>query len=260
MTALAYSGIIGMKANKAIVAYDIDNDGSYDLMLMPEDEDGNQTLELMENKRDTEFDITLEPDQTSLKFFEGARVNSYYESIRFKSESVAISDTEEIDTTPKTEEKKDIPFIDVRESDYYFDAVAWAFNNEPQVTTGVSETLFSPASSVTRGQAVTFLWRSMGCPEPEGDIESLPFVDLKSDYYKKAVVWAVEQGITKGTDSKHFSPDAPVTTAHMVTFLYRTLGIGNDGWYEEAAMWAEKKMLMGDTGLDISPSVYCPRG
>ena len=104
------------------------------------------------------------------------------------------------------------PFVDVKESDWYYDAVMWAYENG--VTTGVDATHFGPDSAVTRGQAVTFLWRAMGEPEPENTKTS--FVDLTADYYKTAVAWAVEQGITKGVDATHFDPDGTCSTMHIM--------------------------------------------
>ncbi len=152
-----------------------------------------------------------------------------------------------------------LPFTDVTDGDYFFEAVRWAYNHEPQVTNGMSETTFGPDLTVTRGQCVTFLWRAMGCPEPAPNQNS--FVDVsESDYYYKAVLWAVEKGITNGVDAAHFAPDLTLSTAHIATFLYRTLEIGTDGWYAEAADWAAQESLPDQTGLAIDPSVDCPRG
>ncbi|MBR4461931.1 MAG: S-layer homology domain-containing protein, partial [Erysipelotrichaceae bacterium] len=89
-------------------------------------------------------------------------------------------------------------FTDVAESSkYFFDPVYWAFDNG--ITTGTSGTKFSPNDNCTRGQVVTFLWRAVGCPEPEG---SNPFSDVTEDkFFYKAVLWAYENGITTGTSS-----------------------------------------------------------
>lgn len=109
------------------------------------------------------------------------------------------------------------PFTDVSASDYYYDAVLWAV--EKGITNGTSDTAFSPNMTVTRAQAVTFLWRSSGSPAVEG---SSPFTDVDTtDYYFNAVLWAVENGITNGTSSSAFSPNTGVTRAQAVTFLYR---------------------------------------
>ena len=152
-----------------------------------------------------------------------------------------------------------MPFTDVKEDDVFYDAVFWAYFTEPQVTTGVTPDRFGPDTELTRGMAVTFLWRACGCPNPENDPDDSIFVDLTADYYKTAVQWAVEQGITKGVDSTHFRPDGTLSLAHMVTFLYRTLGIGLDGWYQEAANWALGINLTEDISYAINPTVKCPR-
>ena len=87
------------------------------------------------------------------------------------------------------------PFTDVRSNDYYCDAVIWALT--VGVTTGLTETTFGPQATCTRAQAVTFLWRAMGSPEPVSTAN--PFTDVaSSDYFYKPVLWAVEQGITNG--------------------------------------------------------------
>ena len=117
-------------------------------------------------------------------------------------------------------EKTDNPFTDVKPGAYYYDAVLWAV--EQNITNGVSATAFGPDRGCTRGQVVTFLWRAEGKPEPSKTDN--PFDDVKPDaYYYKAVLWAVEKGITKGTSANKFSPDNTCTRGQIVTFLYRDL-------------------------------------
>ncbi len=111
-----------------------------------------------------------------------------------------------------------LPFTDVVKDSYYFKPVAWAY--ESKITSGTSSTTFSPDENCSRAQVVTFLWRSMGQPEPKGT--TAVFTDIKSDsYYYKAVLWACENGITVGTGAATFSPDNICTRAQVVTFLYR---------------------------------------
>ena len=110
------------------------------------------------------------------------------------------------------------PFTDVNTGDYFYDAVLWAVKKG--ITNGTSADTFSPNAPVTRAQAVTFQWRAAG--SPEADIAS--FDDVAADaYYAEAVAWAAENEITTGTGADTFSPDAPVTRAQAVTFLYREL-------------------------------------
>ena len=108
------------------------------------------------------------------------------------------------------------PFTDVTASDYYYNAVLWAVENG--ITTGTSETTFSPNESCTRAQCVTFLYRAVG----SAATAKASFTDVSADaYYAPAVDWAVEKGVTTGTSATTFSPDAACTRAQIVTFLYR---------------------------------------
>ena len=110
------------------------------------------------------------------------------------------------------------PFVDVKADQYYYKAVLWAVGKG--ITTGTSATTFRPDQTCTRAQIVTFLWRYNGEPEPK--TTKNPFTDVKADqYYYKAVLWAVENGITTGTSATTFRPDQTCTRAQIVTFLYR---------------------------------------
>ena len=112
------------------------------------------------------------------------------------------------------------PFKDVSSDAYYCKAVLWAA--EKGIALGTSGSTFSPNATVTRGQAVTFLWRAAGKPTASG---TNPFKDVADgDYCRSAVLWAVSNGITNGTGAASFSPAAPCTRAQIITFLYRYLG------------------------------------
>ena len=150
-----------------------------------------------------------------------------------------------------------LPFNDVDSSGYYVDGIKWAYGNK--VTSGTSDTTFGPADSCTRGQVATFLWRAAGSPEPSSAYN--PFADVKSnDYYYKPILWAVENGITSGTSENTFAPNATCSSAHIITFLYRAMQIGDNGWYEEARDWAAGESLLDGTGIRVSPDELCPRG
>ena len=111
-----------------------------------------------------------------------------------------------------------LPFEDVSPADYYAKAVQWAVGRE--ITLGTSATTFSPDRICTRAEFVTFLWRDAGRPETANES---PFVDVApGDYFAQAVRWAVEKGITSGTDADHFSPDQPCDRAMAVTMLWRS--------------------------------------
>ena len=161
--------------------------------------------------------------------------------------------------------------MDVTEDAYYYDAVLWAVAEE--ITTGTSPTTFSPEDDCTRAQVVAFLWRSAGKPEPE--TEECPFTDVNADdYFYKAVLWAVEEGITTGTSETTFSPDAPCTRAHVVTFLWRSRGepvpeteknpfadVSGEAYYRDAVVWAvENEITNGVAEGVFAPDRACTRG
>ena len=114
----------------------------------------------------------------------------------------------------------DNPFMDVKESDYFYKAVLWA--KEKGITSVTSATTFSPGNPCTRGHIVTFLWISLDRPEPN-DLNN-PFEDVSEDnYFYKAVLWAKEAGVTSGTSATTFSPGKACTRAQAMTFLYKTV-------------------------------------
>ncbi len=161
-------------------------------------------------------------------------------------------------------------FVDVPEGEWYTDAVRWAVENG--VTTGVDETHFAPDEGCTRAQAVTFLWRAAGKPEPTATECAFEDLDV-TQYYYKAVLWAVENGITNGTDATHFEPDEVCTRAHIVTFLYRALkgtvgeaashpfeDVPAGEWYTDAVLWAaENGVTTGTDATHFEPESTCIR-
>ena len=160
-------------------------------------------------------------------------------------------------------------FVDVPSGSYYEDAVVWAVANG--ITTGTDAAHFSPDGICTRAQAVTFLWRAAGRPAPES--RTMPFTDVPADsYYYDAVLWAVENGITKGTSSTTFSPDDTCTRAQIVTFLWRSeqspaagssnpfTDVSADAYYADAVLWAVKEVITtGTTRTTFSPDAECTR-
>lgn len=159
------------------------------------------------------------------------------------------------------------PFTDVAKSDYYYDAVLWAVENG--VTSGTSAVTFGPHVTVTRAQAVTFLWRAHGSPKATG---SNPFTDVsRSNYYYDAVLWAVEHGVTSGTTATTFGPNAPVTRAQAVTFQWRASGspavsggsfsdVAADAYYSGAVAWAVANGITnGTTATTFSPDTPVSR-
>ena len=112
-------------------------------------------------------------------------------------------------------------FSDVVADTFYEEPVIWAVANG--ITTGTSKTTFSPDKVVTRAEAVTFLWRAAGSPEPTTTVN--PFTDVKEgDFFYKAVLWAVENNITNGVTLTSFDPFGTANRAQIVTFLWRANG------------------------------------
>lgn len=109
-----------------------------------------------------------------------------------------------------------LPFTDVPANAYYEKAVRWAVENG--ITNGTTAATFGPDRTVTRAQAVTFLYRLAYERAGEGRL----FADVGAEaYYADAVRWAVERKITKGTSAAAFSPAGPCLRGQIVTFLYR---------------------------------------
>ena len=151
-------------------------------------------------------------------------------------------------------------FNDIPLGSYYYAPVAWAV--EKNITTGTSATTFNPNGQCQRAQVVTFLWRAAGCPEPTATEN--PFVDVKeNDFFHKAVLWAVEKGITNGIDATHFGPNMTCNRATVVTFLYRAMGspevstiecpftdVEPGQWYEPAVLWAVENGITNGMSAD----------
>ena len=156
---------------------------------------------------------------------------------------------------------------------FYYVPVYWAYFHNPQITTGTSARLFSPGKSCTRAQVVTFLWRAVGAPEPE--LDSCAFTDVKKGaFYYKAMLWALETGVTTGTGSTTFSPNREATRAQVVTFLWRAMGkpeprkrthsfldVQEGAYYYEAMLWAvESGITTGISSRAFGPKVTATRG
>ena len=163
-------------------------------------------------------------------------------------------------------------FTDVQNTGaYYYDAVAWA--NDLKITTGVGDGKFAPDRGCSRDQLVTFLWRAAGEPEPKTTVN--PFTDVKeSDYFYKAVLWAVENGVTTGKSETIFAPKETCTRAQIVTFIYRAAGkpkadnavnpfedVSANAYYADAVLWAvDSGITTGKTATRFAPNDTCTRG
>lgn len=181
-----------------------------------------------------------------------------------------VCDERRPETVPATAGSTRSGFDDVSKTSYFAESVTWAVANG--ITAGTGETTFEPAGSCTRAQMVTFLWRTAGSPEPE--TKRSPFADVTDteQYYYKAVLWAVEEGITAGTSETTFEPDATLTRGQTVTFLWRMAekpisrttnpfeDVAADAYYYYPVLWAvEQKITAGMTETTFEPADSCTR-
>ena len=159
------------------------------------------------------------------------------------------------------------PFKDVKKGDPFYDEIFWAYGNS--IINGDDTGNYNPNDGITRAQIVMILWNATGNEEaykPSG------FADVKDGaWYAKAVAWAVENGITNGTDLG-FEPDRVCTRAEIVTFLHRAnnkpapaaaasfTDLTQD-WYKDAVAWAvENGITKGVGGNRFAPNDTCTRG
>ena len=158
-------------------------------------------------------------------------------------------------------------FEDVKDGDAFQIPVAWAVGNK--VTAGMDKTHFGPDKTVTRAQAMTFFWAAQKKPAPKA--EKSPFVDVKkTDWYFKSVMWAVENGVTAGTDATHFSPNKTCNRGEILAFLYASLNkpkvkiknpykdVSNQ-WYKKAALWAYANGIEKGEKGKFNASTPCTR-
>lgn len=157
-------------------------------------------------------------------------------------------------------------FTDVKESDYFADAVQWAV--EKKITSGTSKTTFSPGATCNRAQILSFLWRASGSPEPTA---ANPFSDTKStDYFYKAALWAAEKGMVSGSS---FGASAPCTRASTMEYMWKAAGspaasyngkfddVSTSADYAQAVAWAvENKVTAGTSKTTFGPDSTCTRG
>ena len=189
------------------------------------------------------------------------------------SEAYALENGYAFEALPEQSTEEPEPptgFKDVHSGDYYYQPVLWAVEND--ITAGTSATTFSPNQACTRAQAMTFLWRAEGCPEPRST--SNPFVDVKPDaYYYKAVLWAVENKVTAGVSATQFAPDEECTRGQIMTFIHRAAGSpsvsGNNpfrdvktgDYFYRPVLWAVRNSITnGISATEFGPSNGCTRG
>ena len=163
-----------------------------------------------------------------------------------------------------------VSFTDVHEGDYFYQPVLWAVEND--ITAGTSATTFGPGLDCTREQAMMFLWKAAGKPQPTSSYN--PFTDVKPDaYYYDAVLWAVEEGITSGVSDTKFGTGSPCTRGQIMTFLYKAAGspsvsgnnpfgdVKSGDYFYSPVLWAVRNNITsGTSATTFSPSQTCTRG
>ena len=162
------------------------------------------------------------------------------------------------------------PFQDVNKGDFFYEPVLWAV--EMGITKGTSDTAFGPYIVCNRAQVVTFLWRYAGSPAPTGTDN--PFTDVPEDsFYYEPVLWALENGITKGVNDTEFGAMLPCNRAQVVTFLWRMLNqpapsmtehsftdVEAESWYEQPVLWAlSNGITKGTSDTTFNPNGECQR-
>lgn len=225
---------------------------------------GGSTIDKLSKTSGTVIDLS-----TYKSTRDGYDFDGWYSDQALTAQITSVTLTKNTTVYAKWTEKIANPFVDVSDSDYYHDAVLWAVKNG--VTGGTSNTAFSPDMNCTRAQMVAFLWRAEGSPEPTS--EDCPFTDVSKDsYYYKAILWAVEKGITAGTSVTTFGSDDIVTRGQAVTFLWRAAGkpetttanpfadVTADAYYYDAVLWAvQKGITQGTSAESFSPDSSCTR-
>ena len=178
-------------------------------------------------------------------------------------------------TGPAVGSGSPVPFTDMPDPSHWaYDAIVWAYTSNPQITSGTSATTFSPDATLTRAEAMTFLWAAAFKPQPASG--SNPFADVPDDaFYHDAVLWAVQNGITGGTSATTFSPMDTVSVGQMLTFLWAFAGrpqsyftqnpfsdVGNTVYYHDPVLWAHYGgILVGNEGSGgkLYPDQGCSR-
>ena len=205
----------------------------------------------------------LAPDDQALIFAQAMKDNPLATAIELDCAVAALE--EALAAIPVN------PFTDVPGDSFYIDPVLWAVKEG--ITTGTDETHFDPNGQCMRAVVVTFLWRAAGSPEPT--ITENPFTDVKeSDFFYKAVLWALENEITNGVSATEFGPFVLCNRAQVVTFLWRSQGkpattttesgfsdvTAADAFYYNAVLWAvENGVTNGVSATEFGVNVTCNR-
>ncbi|MBE6951129.1 MAG: hypothetical protein E7451_07310 [Ruminococcaceae bacterium] len=247
-------------------------DGSYDSVVsctVCGEELSRETVTVPAAGHTEEVLPAVEPTCTGTGLTEGKKCAVCDEILVDQAELPALGHDWKGTSCQRCDEKRENPFVDVPEDSFYIDPVLWAV--EKGITTGTTDTTFDPNGQCMRAVVVTFLWRAAGSPEPTGTVN--PFTDVKeSDFFYKAVLWAVENEITNGLTATAFGPTALCNRAQVVTFLWRAMekpdstaavdfrDVQPGQFYSAAVAWAvEKGITNGISATEFGVNGICNR-
>ncbi len=174
-------------------------------------------VELSTTTKDAVIYYTIdgtEPTENSTLYSEAIVIS---EDVTIKAIAVKGKTKSAVLTAKYTIKKDGTLFSDVKESDWYYEAVKFAF--EKGITKGISDTEFGPDGKVTRGQFITMLCRAYGVEEMTGD----NFDDCGDTWYTGYLAAAKQLGISNGVGDNMFAPEKEITREEMVTLIYNYL-------------------------------------
>ena len=182
------------------------------------DTNGGSSISGITKSSGTKIDLEkYQPEKEGLAFtgwYSDRELTDKITSIKLLKNTTVYAGWKAIEEDPVTDE---FPFADVDTDDWFFEDVAYAYENG--LMSGTSADTFSPETATTRGMIVTILYRLEGEPEISG---SCAFDDVKSGwYYENAIAWAAANGIVSGYDNGLFGPDDAITREQLATILYR---------------------------------------
>ena len=165
-----------------------------------------------------------------------------------------------------------MPFTDVKEGDWFYEEVLYAYENG--LMNGVGDNRFAPNSATTRGMLVTILYRLEGEPAVTGEAG---FDDVGDTWYTDAVIWAAANDIVNGIGDNQFGPENTLTREQLVTMLYRYAqnkgydvtasadlsGYPDAGqiqsWAQDAMTWAVAEGIVEGMDGNLNPAGHATR-
>ena len=174
---------------------------------------------------------------------EGYRFTGWYADAALSERITSIRLTEDTTVYAGWQKITQLPFLDIDETDSYYDAVCYVYENG--LIIGTSGTLYSPDMSITRGMIATILWRVEGKPAAGAN----PFPDVAAgSYYESAIAWAAANGVINGYEDGNYRPNEAISREELAAILYRYAL--NKGYASAAAEHAALTQADAGTVLD----------